>query len=202
MTRRWNFPKKLGKDKLEILYSNVRDLLMLRNGSVWIDGSPVGTIATGRDIAKGCEFRLTDGSLLRIQFTTDWVISLNGQPLWDELENPLKGLHDACYALWFFAGAEALLGASSGFWYGAAYLGFGYRSVITGISYSLLTILVWRQSFIALMIIAISVIAEIVAVCFDQAFNQYIIFLWYSVAYLMAMLLASMYMRFLKSLKA
>ena len=180
---------------LEIRYRNRRDGLMFRNPSVWIDSSLAGTVADTGDLAKGREFQLNDERFLKMRFKDGWEIFLDDEWMSDELENPRKELNEDCRALWILAGLHFLVGATAPTWPFAGLLELISR--FDGLLYALLTVFIWRRSYVAIIAFAIFVLGETVTVQTSQFFP--LLFTW-EILYLLLLVKPFFDMRYLKHL--
>lgn len=130
-----------------------------RNMTVTLDGSPLGVIADQKALRAGQEFRLMDGSILKVQLVnkisgSELQVLRNGQPLPGSSSDPQAKLKTAAYMVFFIAGLNLVLGIlsvllKSEFLQAA---GIGIFSIIFGLVFLLLGFFVWRRSSVALIL--------------------------------------------------
>lgn len=133
--------------------------------TVTLDNSILGVIPDQKALSSGQEFRLLDGSILKVQlvkkFTANEVQVLhNGQPLPGSSSDPHAKLKNAAYMVFFIGGLNFFLGIIT-LLFDIEFLralGVGFFSTIFGLVFLLLGFFVWRRSSIAL-ILAIAIFA-------------------------------------------
>ncbi|WNG17790.1 hypothetical protein [Cystobacter fuscus] len=87
-----------------------------KNFQATLDGKPLGTVTGGqKELKKGVEFPLPDGSTLHIQFVQSFMnaelrVMRNGVPLPGSASDPEQRVRSMAYLLYFLAGFNTLVG--------------------------------------------------------------------------------------------
>ena len=136
-----------------------------KNVTISFDGNSVGVIPDQNALSAGQEFRLIDGSTIKVQlvkkFTaTELQVLRNGQPVLGSASDPKTKLKNAYIMVYFIAGLNLILGVIS-FLFNVGFLqqiGIGFGSILFGLVFLVLGFFVQRKSNIAL-ILAIGIFA-------------------------------------------
>ncbi len=151
--------EKEGQKRLEITWRGVwKDI------RVNLDGQTLGVIPNQKALTAGQEFRLADGSTLKVQlvskfYSTELQVLRDGRPLPGSASDPLTRVNVASILVYFVAGLNLVLGFLA--LLGMAFLqqlGFGMISLIAGIIFLALGFFTRRLSSVAL-ILAITLLA-------------------------------------------
>jgi len=123
-----------------------------------VDGVPVGVIPDQKALRAGQEFKLVDGSLLKVQLVSNLAgsevqVTRNGMPLPGSASNPETRIKTAAGIIFFIAGLNLLLGLlalviRSDFF---ASLGIGWYNLVFGLFFLAMGFLVNRKSKVALI---------------------------------------------------
>ena len=123
------------------------------------DDNVVGTIPNQKALASGQEFRLIDGSTIKVQlvnkvFATELQVLRNGIPLPGSASNPQTRLKNAYAILYFLAALNVIVGLVSVVFESTFLqeLGLGVSSIIFGLVYLALGFFVQRRSSFALIL--------------------------------------------------
>jgi hypothetical protein len=149
-----------GPKRLEVAWRG-----LWKDMRITLDGKPVGEIPNGKALREGREFKLPDGSGLKVQLvqalaTVEFQITRDGQPLPASGGHPETRLKSAYITIYIIAGLNIILGTISQL-VGIEYLtrlGIGVFSIVFGAVFVLLGFLVQRKILTAL-IIAIIILA-------------------------------------------
>lgn len=143
-----------GEKRLEISWKGT-----WQNTTITLDGSSVGTIADQKALTSGQEFRLMDGTTLKIQLvkkfaSTELQILRNGEALPGTASDPQTKLKSAYSMVYFVAGLNLVLGAIATF-LNVSFLqsiGIGVGSILFGLVFLVLGFFTQRKSTIALIL--------------------------------------------------
>lgn len=143
-----------GEKRLEVSWKG-----LYKDVTVSLDGNSVGVIPDQKALSAGQEFRLFDGSTLKVQLVnkfmaTELQVLRNGQPLPGSSSDPQARLKNAYYMVYFVAGLNLVLGFVS-FLFNVELLqqiGIGLGSVIFGLVFLALGFFVQRKSIVALIL--------------------------------------------------
>jgi len=143
-----------GEKRLEVSWKGV-----YKDVTISLDGSSVGVIPDQKALSAGQEFRLLDGSTLKVQLVsklmaTELQVLRNGQPLPGSSSDPQARLKNAYYMGSFVARLNLVLGFVS-FLFNVEFLqqiGIGLGSVIFGLVFLALGFFVQRKSIVALIL--------------------------------------------------
>ena len=96
--------------RLDISYK-----MFWRGATVYLDGKEIGTAPGKRELTQGQEFKLPDGSTLKVRLTqsllgTELQILRNGQPIPGSASHPETTLKSAYWALWLIGAIGILFG--------------------------------------------------------------------------------------------
>lgn len=149
-----------GQKHLEVVWKG-----MFKDVTVSLDGTPVGVIPNQKALAAGQEFRLVDGSIIKVQLVSKLMSSeiqvlRDGKPLPGSSSDPQARLKNAYGIVYFVAGLNLVLGLIA-FLFRVPFLqqmGIGFGSIIFGLVFLILAFFVQRKSLVAL-ILAISLFA-------------------------------------------
>jgi len=149
-----------GEKRLEVSWKG-----LYKDVTISLDGNSVGVIPNQKALSAGQEFRLIDGSTIKVQLvsklmSTELQVLRNGQPLPGSLSDPQTRLKNAYAMVYFVAGLNLVLGFAS-FLFNVEFLqqiGIGFGSIIFGLVFLVLGFFVQRKSAVAL-ILAIVVFA-------------------------------------------
>jgi hypothetical protein len=136
--------------------------LFSQKRTVYLDGKELGVIPDDKTLKNGLTFKSKNGTTLRISkgniFARPLDVRLNEQPLPDSHADPYLRIRHAYVAIFinalidFYTGLTAATSRNGS-------MGFareeGVLLLITGIIYSVMGILVWRESLVALSLIII-----------------------------------------------
>ncbi len=149
-----------GPKRLEVAWK-----AMYKDLTITLDGAVVGTVPDQKALVQGQEFRLLDGSTLKIKlaqklYSTELQVLRNGQPLPGSMSDPQTKLKNAYTVVYFVAGLNLLLGILT--WaFKIQFLqeiGIGFASILYGLVVLGLGYFVQRKSTFAL-IVAITLMA-------------------------------------------
>jgi hypothetical protein len=130
-----------------------------KNITIQLDGEAIVTIPGQKQLAAGQEFRLPDGSMLKVQLAKTFTgyelrVLRNGQPLAGSASDPEARLKTAYNVVFFVAGLNIVLGLVA--WaFQVAFLqsmGIGLVSAIFGAGFLVLGYLIRHKSMAALVI--------------------------------------------------
>jgi hypothetical protein len=132
---------------------------MYKNVTVSLDDNPVGIIPNQKALSAGQEFRLTDGSTVKVQLVSKFMSSelqvlRNEQPLPGSASDPETKLKNAYLMVYFIAGLNLVLGFVS-LLFDVEFLqgiGIGFGSIIFGLMFVVLGFFVQRKSTLALIL--------------------------------------------------
>lgn len=134
--------------------------------TVSLDGNVLGVIPDQRALKNGQEYRLIDGSVIRVQlikkfYATELHVLRNGQPLPGSASDPVALLKNACIMVYLIAGLNLVLGLINVVFnvqFLRDFYGMGIGSVVYGLVFLVLGFFVQRRSNVAL-ILAIALFA-------------------------------------------
>lgn len=143
-----------GEKRLEISWKG-----LYKDVTVSLDGNSVGIIPNQKALSAGQEFRLIDGSTIKVQLvskliSTEMQVLRNGQPLPGSSSDPQARLKTAYGVVYFIAGLNLVLGFVS-FLFNVEFLqqiGIGFSSIVFGLVFLVLGFFVQRKSTIALIL--------------------------------------------------
>ena len=143
-----------GEKRLQVSWKG-----MYKNVTVSLDGNAVGIIPDRKALSAGQEFRLPDGSTIKVQLvsnvmTTELQILRDGQPLPGSSSDPQTKLSIAYGLVYFVAGLNLVLGFVS-YLFDVEFLqsmGLGFISIIFGCVFLVLAFFVQRKSTVALIL--------------------------------------------------
>jgi hypothetical protein len=143
-----------GEKRLEISWKGV-----YKDITVSLDGNSVGVIPDQKALSAGQEFRLIDGSIIKVQLvkkftSTELQVLRNGQPVPGSASDPQSQLKTAYGMVYFVAGLNLVLGLVS-FLFNVEFLqqiGIGFGSIIFGLVFLVLGFFVQRKSTVALIL--------------------------------------------------
>ena len=146
-----------GPKRLEITWGGI-----YRNVAVKLDDRVLGTIPDQKALTKGQDFRLPDGSKLRVQLvssllTAELRVLRNGQPLPGSPSDPAARLRNAYLLIYVVGGFNAVLGVVAAL-VQVEYLqrmGLGLASVLFGLIFVGLGLLVQQKKSLFALIMAI-----------------------------------------------
>lgn len=126
--------------------------------TVKLDGYVVGTIANQNELKQGRHFTLPDGSVLSVQLVKTFgsvqlQVARNGYPLPGSDSDPNKRLSLAYGIIFFIAGLNILLGVIASLTespYLTERLGIDWTTIVFGVVFLILGLLVMRRSMVAL----------------------------------------------------
>ncbi len=132
---------------------------MYKNVTVSLDGSQVGVIPDLKALSAGQEFRLIDGSTIKVQLVNKFMspelqVTRNGLPLPGSSSDPQTRLKNAYLMVYFIAGLNLVLGFISAL-FNVEFLqsiGIGSFSIIYGLVFLVLGFFVQRRSAVALIL--------------------------------------------------
>jgi hypothetical protein len=143
-----------GEKRLEVSWGG-----MFKNTTVSLDGNSIGVIPDQKALFAGQEFRLTDGSTIKVQLvrgflSTELRVLRNGQPLPGSASDPQTRLKNAYNMVYFVAGLNLVLGIISSLFniQLLQQFGIGFGSIIFGLVFLALGFLVQRKSIVALIV--------------------------------------------------
>jgi hypothetical protein len=143
-----------GEKRLEISWKGIyKDITVL------LDGNSVGIIPDQKALSAGQEFRLIDGSTIKVQLvktfmSTDLRVLRNGQPVPGSASDPQTKLKNAYIMVYFIAGLNLVLGITS-FLFNVEFLqqiGIGFGSILFGLVFLVLGFFVQQKSTVALIL--------------------------------------------------
>jgi hypothetical protein len=143
-----------GDKRLELSWKG-----LYKDVTVSLDGNSVGVIPDQKALSAGQEFRLFDGSTIKVQLvsklmSTELQILRNGQPLPGSASDPQTKLKGAYLMVYFVAGLNLVLGLVS-FLFNVEFLqriGLGLGSIIFGLVFLVLGFFVQQKSTVALIL--------------------------------------------------
>ncbi len=143
-----------GEKRLEISWTP-----FWKDITVSLDGNSIGTIPNQKALTTGQEFRLPDGSALKVQLvnrvtSTELQVLRNGQPLPGSASDPQTRLKYAYWVVYFVAGLNLVLGLIS-FLFNVEFLqqiGIGFGSILFGLVFLALGFFTQRKSMVALIL--------------------------------------------------
>ncbi|KFE69160.1 hypothetical protein [Hyalangium minutum] len=152
-----------GPKRLEVSWG-----MFWKNFTVTLDGKQVGTVEGGqKELKKGVEFRLPDGSDLRVQLVSgalnvELQVTRNGAALPGSASDPAQRVQSAAYLLYFFAGLNTLLGVVAMLIDNEVLdrLGMGLGSIIFGAIVATLGFFTSRHSRVAPMLAIVLYVAD------------------------------------------
>jgi len=143
-----------GEKRLEISWK-----AMWKETTVTLDGTVLGVIPDVKALRTGQEFRLVDGSILKVQlvqgaFNTELRVLRSGKPLPGTASDPAARLKGAYGVLFFIAGANIILGLAAAVFQIEFLLqiGLGISSIIFGLIFLVLGFFTRRKSSLALIL--------------------------------------------------
>jgi hypothetical protein len=129
-----------------------------KNLKVKLDGKEVLSVATQKELKKGCEVQ-TDVGTLRVQLKSGFLqqkthVSLNGRPL---RTDPAKRFKTAYQTIYLVAGLSAAFGLLTVVWNNETLnaLGFGWNAIISGLVFAALGF--WTQRRLSLVALSLAV---------------------------------------------
>jgi hypothetical protein len=157
-----------GPKRLEIAWSG-----MFKNVQVTLDGAPIGSFETKKQLEEGGNFGLPDGSQLHVQLkrqgmATELQLRRNGEPLPGSASDPQQRVATAAGMLYFIAALNAALGivAELGVEF-LARIGVGWGNVVAALIYAGLGYLVKaKQSRVALVLAIVLFVLDGIASVF------------------------------------
>ncbi len=143
-----------GQKRLEVSWKG-----LYKNIAVALDGNAIGMIPDQKTLQKGQEFRLVDGSTIKVQlvnkfYSTELQVLRNGQPLPGSASDPETRLKNAYLMVYFIAGLNLVVGLLA-FLLRVDFLqqaGFGLGSVLFGLVFVALGFFIQRRSTFALIV--------------------------------------------------
>lgn len=143
-----------GEKRLEVSWKGI-----WKDVTVTFDGAPVGVIPDQKALSAGQEFRLPDGSMVKVQLVRKFTaaelqVLRNGQPLPGSASDPGTRLKNAYIMVYFIAGLNLALGLAS-LLFNVEFLqelGLGVGSIIFGLVFLALGYFVQRRSSVALIL--------------------------------------------------
>ncbi len=140
---------------------------MYKDMTVTYKDKVIGTFASQKDLSKGQDFRLPDGSKLHIQlvnkvFNTELQVTRNGLPLPGSASDPLTRLKNAYLMIYLIAGLNVVLGLLASLFKIPALIDFdfGFASIIFGLIFFLLGWLVSKRSLFALWLAIVLLVVD------------------------------------------
>ncbi len=127
--------------------------------NVSLDGTRLGIIPNQKALSAGQEFRLADGSTIKVQlvskvYGSELRVLRNGQPLPGSASDPQTRLKNAYRMVYFVAGLNLVLGLVS-FLFNVEFLleiGIGFASILFGLVFLALGFFVQKKSLFALFV--------------------------------------------------
>ena len=143
-----------GEKRLEVSWKG-----MYNNVTVSLDGNEVGVIPDSKALSAGQEFRLVDGSTIKVRLVNKFLspelqVTRNGQPLPGSSSDPQTRFKNAYLMVYFVAGLNLVLGFIS-ILFDVEFLqtlGIGSVSIIYGLVFLVLGFFVQRRSAVALIL--------------------------------------------------
>jgi len=143
-----------GEKRLEVSWKG-----LYKDVTVSLDGNSIGVIPNQKALSAGQEFRLPDGSSIKVQLvstlmSTELQVLRNGQPLPGSSSDPQTRFKTAYVMVYIVAGLNLVLGFVS-FLFNVEFLqqvGIGFGSIIFGLVFLVLGFFVQRKSAIALIL--------------------------------------------------
>jgi len=143
-----------GEKRLEISWKG-----MYKDVTVSLDGNSIGVIPNQKALSAGQEFRLVDGSTIKVQLvskfmSTELQVLRNGQPIPGSASDPQTKVKNAYGMVYFVAGLNLVLGLVS-FVFNVEFLqqiGIGFGSILFGLVFLALGFFVQRKSTVALIL--------------------------------------------------
>ena len=128
-----------------------------RGATVYLDGKEIGTAPGRQELLKGAEFKLPDGSMLRLRLTQSLMgselhVFRNGQPVAGSASHPETLLKSTYWALFLIGALDIVFGGAAR-WLNLDMLGgMGITpySIAFGVVFIILGLLVRRHSLVAL----------------------------------------------------
>ena len=140
--------------RLDIVYRP-----MWRGATVLLVGQEIGTAPGKQELLQGHEFKLPDGSTLNLRLVQSLLgsqlyILRDGQPIPGSASHPETAVKSAYWTLFLIAGISILFGAAAQMLHLGQLrtLGVGPYSVLFGVAYVALGVLVRRHSLPAMYI--------------------------------------------------
>jgi len=140
--------------RLDIVYKT-----FWRGTTVWLDGQEIGTVPDKQDLLRGQEFRLPDGSTLKVRLVQSLMgselhILRNGQPIPGSASHPETLLKTAYWVFFLIAAINILFGVVARVLHVnmLGEMGIGDFSLATGVIFVILGYLVRRHSAPALYV--------------------------------------------------
>jgi hypothetical protein len=138
--------------RLDIVYKS-----FWRGATVWLDGQEIGTVPGKQELLKGQEFKLPDGSMLKLRLIqrltgSELHILRDGQPIPGSASHPETAVKTAYWALFLVAGISILFGVATQLLHVnmLGEMGIGGFSIFFGVAYAVLGYLVRRHSLSAM----------------------------------------------------
>jgi hypothetical protein len=138
--------------RLDIVYKS-----MWRGATVLLDGQEIGTVPGKQELLRGQEFKLPDGSMLKLRLIqrltgSELHILRDGQPIPGSASHPETAVKTAYWTLFLIAGISILFGAAAQVLHVnmLATMGIAGFSVFFGVAYAVLGFLVRRHSLPAM----------------------------------------------------
>ncbi|WP_008312180.1 hypothetical protein [Leptolyngbya sp. PCC 6406] len=142
-----------------------------KNIVLTLDGQELASYPNRKALATAQTFTLEDGSTLSVQFQRGLDLRLNGQPLPDSAQDPMKALAGAYFMAYFLAAMNLIIGfvfVAMNPEQGALLL----LTIITAVIYGVLGYLIHkRRSLPALVLITIIYSVDTIVVLVNQAAN-------------------------------
>jgi len=143
-----------GPKRLEISWKG-----FFKNTTITLDGMLLGTIPDHMALRTPQEYKLVDGSLLKVQLVqnlsgAEMQVTRNGVPLPGSASNPETKVNTAAGIIFFIAGLNLLLGVIALITQSEilANLGIGWYSLVFGGFFLVMGFLVRKRSKIALIL--------------------------------------------------
>jgi hypothetical protein len=128
-----------------------------RGATVYLDGQEIGTAASKQELLKGAEFKLPDGSILKVRLTQSLLgselhIFRNGQPIPGSASHPETTVRTAYWALYLIGALDIVFGVIARVLHVnmLGSMGIADHSIGLGLLFILLGFLVRRHSLLAL----------------------------------------------------
>ena len=141
-----------GPKRLEVTWKGFLNGLVLT-----VDGKKIGSFENRKALKKGAEFRLADGSSLKVQWARNGLfpelhLERNGESIPGSPSDPLQKLGLACGIIFFIAGLNLILGLAAEFYRIPLLLklGIGTGSCIVGVIFFVLGYFIKKGSSTAL----------------------------------------------------
>ena len=130
-----------------------------KNMTLKLDGMQIGEVPDSKTLAAGQEFRLVDGSIIKVQMVsnlagTEIQVLRNGQPLPGSASNPETRIKTAVGIIFFIAGLNILIGLIATFASSDILdqIGVSWINLIFGAFFLVMGFLVRKHSKVALII--------------------------------------------------